>query len=966
MASNYQQTIVLNVDKRQLKAAFKELGLVQKRIQKINQTGLQLNRVRSRTRNIRGTGLNLSTNENRQASADLGGRVKRQITALNKANAALNKYVRTLSTADGAQRGFTGSANKMSTQVSALRDRLRGLARSNSEYTSTLAAVQRGEQALFQDRNKRLGDQANRLATGGTQGTKDLVKNLLDENVTQSIAGLNNYASRLNALRDVVNINSTAFDQLSQKIVQVNEALEKTQFKKAKEKVFPQTELGSPQEFKQRQQFAEQRNVIEEQTANITQRINDSKLNAVTKEKLLNDLKRSGLKLEQNQFKVAKQINIETQRNLAAQEKLQARKARITSSTLIGGGFPLLFGGGPLQAAAGALGGNIGERATPGGGFAGSIAATAAISKIQEFVNASREVGNALKDANLGLEKLEQLGYKVDSVTKKQVETLLELGKVREAENLVNKKFAEIIGPQAVKNLQNLDTEFDKLDQQISKLFLRLSADLAPIFTTIIDFTTKLAVLLNALPLKDLLTAINPIVKILNVGDAVKEIKATLDANTVLDFAGAITGFKPLNQPDLNKNVDLSTNLTEGGNGKSNGISTTSKDFSQIELNILNQRIALQKLSGGLLNEEVVNRKRNIILTEASLKFAQAEGHVGKNKIIEAQKLLEINQLDHQVTLAKGKDFAEKVLKPQMELLDKQEKAKFDAGAAISKRINPEIEMINTLEKEVASMQLMNQLQDAETVEQRVQIQIKLRELELGYEITDLHKKDIENLVRKKEQQLENNKAIAQQKALQQEIEGILAGGMTNAVMGLIEGSKTLGQVLADVAKQLASMFLNKAFSSIFGGMFGGGGMSAGGYYSSTTGLGIAGPNFGLAEGGYVNSASLKMIGEGGEPEYVVPASKMDGAMARYSAGARGGSVIPGGSGSSGTVAGGSGNTIVEYTGPTLNFNGDEYVPKSAVPKIINTAAKQGASAGRSQAFSALKNSRSQRASLGL
>ena len=44
----------------------------------------------------------------------------------------------------------------------------------------------------------------------------------------------------------------------------------------------------------------------------------------------------------------------------------------------------------------------------------------------------------------------------------------------------------------------------------------------------------------------------------------------------------------------------------------------------------------------------------------------------------------------------------------------------------------------------------------------------------------------------------------------------MLANGMTNAVMGLIEGSKTLGQVLADVAKQLANMFLNKAFSSIF------------------------------------------------------------------------------------------------------------------------------------------------------
>ena len=48
--------------------------------------------------------------------------------------------------------------------------------------------------------------------------------------------------------------------------------------------------------------------------------------------------------------------------------------------------------------------------------------------------------------------------------------------------------------------------------------------------------------------------------------------------------------------------------------------------------------------------------------------------------------------------------------------------------------------------------------------------------------------------------------------------------------------------------------------------------------------------------GGVVNSPTLGMIGEGGESEYIIPASKMDSAMSRYSAGVRGGSVIRGGS----------------------------------------------------------------------
>jgi len=237
---------------------------------------------------------------------------------------------------------------------------------------------------------------------------------------------------------------------------------------------------------------------------------------------------------------------------------------------------------------------------------------------------------------------------------------------------------------------------------------------------------------------------------------------------------------------------------------------------------------------------------------------------------------------------------------------------------------------------------------------------------ELNMEVGKLSPKQVEQIANS----VKLNNQLKEQRQIQEQIQNILAGGMTNAVMGLIEGTKTLGQVLADVAKQLASMFLNRAFMSIFGNMFGGGG--GGGL--STNALvardnafyGNTFPAGSFATGGYVSGPTMGLVGEAGESEYIIPASKMSGAMSRYSAGARGGAVIPGGSHESGTVAGSSGNTVVEYTGPTLNFNGDEYVPKSAVPDIIGAASKQGAMAGKAQVIGSLKNSRSQRASLGL
>ena len=49
-----------------------------------------------------------------------------------------------------------------------------------------------------------------------------------------------------------------------------------------------------------------------------------------------------------------------------------------------------------------------------------------------------------------------------------------------------------------------------------------------------------------------------------------------------------------------------------------------------------------------------------------------------------------------------------------------------------------------------------------------------------------------------------------------------------------------------------------------------------------------------------------------------------------------------------------------------LNFNGDEYVPRSAVGEIITTATAQGAKAGENRTLATLRNSRSTRSRLGM
>ena len=177
-------------------------------------------------------------------------------------------------------------------------------------------------------------------------------------------------------------------------------------------------------------------------------------------------------------------------------------------------------------------------------------------------------------------------------------------------------------------------------------------------------------------------------------------------------------------------------------------------------------------------------------------------------------------------------------------------------------------------------------------------------------------------------------------------------------------------QTAADIAAAAATNALLKILGNAFASSFGNTlstnttlPTNVGDTSWSTT---INAPDMGYASGGYVDRPTNAIVGEGGEGEYIIPESKLASSLSRYQAGHRGNSVVPGGVGNSGGSGGGSGEVTVNYTGPTLNFNGDEYVPRAAVPQIINSAAMAGASAGRADTMKELKNSRSQRARLGL
>lgn len=111
-----------------------------------------------------------------------------------------------------------------------------------------------------------------------------------------------------------------------------------------------------------------------------------------------------------------------------------------------------------------------------------------------------------------------------------------------------------------------------------------------------------------------------------------------------------------------------------------------------------------------------------------------------------------------------------------------------------------------------------------------------------------------------------------------------------------------------------------------------------------------------FAEGGVVNGPTLAMVGEGGEPEYIIPASKMGKASAAYLSGVRGPGVIPRFA-EGGYVAPANASVNIQ-TGPVTQMNGQNFVTTQDL-----TAAVQ---AGVNQTLNLLAGDSRVRRSLGL
>jgi len=198
---------------------------------------------------------------------------------------------------------------------------------------------------------------------------------------------------------------------------------------------------------------------------------------------------------EAESLRLAKERVAEEKRIAREKEKQQKldkrRRGSIIKSAAIGGGFPLLFGGGLGQAIPGAIGGGIGEALSPGGGFAGSIAATALVSQLQKIGQASLETAKKMGTLNGKLELARERSLFTSNETEELARQLERQGKVQQLNNLLSNEYQQIVGSKGTENLKKLNEVSSEFNRLMGILKTKFDAFIAGPLADLLSFLNK-------------------------------------------------------------------------------------------------------------------------------------------------------------------------------------------------------------------------------------------------------------------------------------------------------------------------------------------------------------------------------------------------------------------------------------------------------------------------------------------
>lgn len=502
------------------------------------------------------------------------------------------------------------------------------------------------------------------------------------------------------------------------------------------------------------------------------------------------------------------------------------RRAQRGRDILTGAGFPLLFGGGPLQALAGGIGGAV-------GGLGGSIAGSAIASQLEGFARAAAETGVALTSTAGALEFVREKSLFSSEQSRELAAQLEEQGDVAELATLLTDELVKKVGNSGVAAL----TDLGDTTKETTALWNQL--------------TTQLQILISG-PLNGFLKLVNNAIGGINEAlkptakedfTAIRDriLKGSNEAakEQVLAIEAAVTSTRKLNTQQKRKGMSASF-LTEEGAAtgleqlKAAGLLPKIPVTLEDKRTITPQTTDAERLAKRTQQQNTAAANR-LALLEAELRIAKETSELSKIDLEFDLKRTRVQQ-----------QYAKLISKS----LSDQEKERLEKAQKL------DLELLSVQRNEKISNHMRDQFESAMLLNSEL--------MELIPE-TAVLKDEFKSLA-----DTMNNEII-------------------NGIEGMIDGTKTLGQVASSMLKKVANQMLQMAImgKSGSGGLFGSllsgiGGIFTGGLSGfGPSSLATSGTNFFdggfspidfFANGGRPPVGRPSVVGERG-PELFVPRS---------------------------------------------------------------------------------------------
>ena len=686
----------------------------------------------------------------------------------------------------------------------------------------------------------------------------------------------------------------------------------------------------------------------------------------------------------------------------AARRAIQDKRSKRAESMMLGAGFPMLMGGGPAQVSGALLGSTVGT------GFGGQILGSAIAQQMQDAVVRVTELQNAID--NLDMSALKDSALLVNAELATQLEMLKEAGAASTAQAVaaeeVYKQFG--LGSQASELVKQradaIKNAWDKVVGTVSSLIALLAqpfiAVLVPIlnlvslvakgFTEIFNFIAEFT---NS-PFLDKLYGLQGTDEAAAAKSAASK-AAALASGKELDNMQKLAALEKQrrsgNTADAkiaNERIDLQKKInaiTEEYAAKLKEVKQTVEDIGigsdynnlvkQKDLAIETVKIDSRKVQRLIEQNAEHERALSLIKAQSMLENGRidlAQKRMSMESSIASARssaLLAINSLEMQRATNSGDTAKQLQLQVQranliynqtvLQVKQDQKKAKLAALAAQIK--------LKELQANVALRQAKGEANAADfaAIElQKQALQLTLEGVNASAQIAQFNLQTAGAIRQQTIEQDKFNATAARAGGGGGGAGGLGGGGGSGGATVYGGGTRSIGSATTgSLARALSAAGVTGTFSEAQAG-----GILAGkrqarvdAFQAATKGT----PNYtsrpsnrqleraGFAEGGYVTRPTNALIGEGGESEYVIPSSKMNSAMQRYSSGVRGEAVTAGAVAAGSTTNanyssqqnmyyGGGAASVNITTGPVIRMGNNDYVSMSDLQRGMSTAANAG------------------------